>query len=305
MKQNDILKIGTFSILCYLILRESHFILLKLLTLLNLKFRISNEIFFLTLNVIITGVLPIIILILLVEKTILKLVVPTLKTIFSWLMLLTIITIMKELIEIYKNQYLGIIEFGSFKQTYFSHLSWQIYLFTFVSIAILIFYMVKLDTLEKRCLEKQSGILKISISSVLCFLVFEKVYQIFTSALVWVYTVFKIENEFIIFNINVILGLFSILILISIYRRLIKNKVPSKKDLLLLLSIKISLLILIIANVFFKFQYIIYKPESEFIKYNFTTQFNWTRELNYCVRFLGLTYFIWNLFSKREIEVKN
>tara|TARA_R110002074_G_scaffold168791_1_gene330267 strand:+ start:36153 stop:37079 length:927 start_codon:yes stop_codon:yes gene_type:complete len=300
MKQNDILKIGTFSILCYLILRVSHFILIKLLLLLNLKFQIENEIILLTLNGIITGVLPIIVLIISINKSILKSIIPTFKTIFSLFIVLIVLTFIREGTDIYRNQYMSISELGSFKETYFNQLSWSIAFFLFVSITILIFYLIKLGSLEKQNLEKESGILKIGISSVLCYTVFEKVYLILTSILTWIYTLLKIENEFIILGINVLFGFLSIIILVSIYNRILKNKIPSKKSILLLLSVCILLVFLVGGNTFLISEYIVNRPESEFIKYNFITQFDWTNELNYLVRFLGLSYFIWKLYTERK-----
>ncbi|WP_055445128.1 hypothetical protein [Lacinutrix himadriensis] len=300
MKQNDILKIGTFSILCYLILRVSHYILIKSILLVNLKFQIENEIILLALNGIITGVIPIITLIIAINKSILKSIIPTLKIIFSLFIGLIVLTFIREGIDIYRNQYKSISGLGSFKETYFNQLSWSIAFFLFVSIALLTFYLIKLGSLEKQNLEKESGILKIGISSVLCYLVFEKVYLILTSILNWIYTLLKIENEFIILGINVLFGLLSILILIKIYNRIFKNKIPSKKDILLILSVAILLVLLIFGNTFLITEYIVHAPESEFIKYNFVTQSNWTTSLNYLVRFLGLTYFIWKIYSERK-----
>ncbi len=300
MKQNDILKIGTFSILCYLILRVSHFILIKLLLLLSLKFQITNEIILLTLYGIITGVIPIIIFVISIKKSILKSFLPTFKIIFSLFIILIIMTFIKEGIDIYRNQYIPDIKLDSFKETYYNQLYWSFVLFIFISVTILIFYIIKIVSLEKQSLEKQSGILKIGMSSVLCYLVFEKVYIILTSILTWIYTLLKIESEFIILSINVLFGFLSILILISIYNQIIKNKIPSKKDIYILLSIVILLTFLVFGNTFLIFEYIVYKPESEFVKYNFVTQFNWTNELNYLVRFLGLAYFIWKLYSERR-----
>jgi hypothetical protein len=300
MKQNDILKIGTFSILCYLILRVSHYILIKLLLLLNLKFQIENEIILLALNGIITGVIPIITLIIAINKSILKSIIPTLKIIFPLFIGLIVLTFIREGIDIYKNQYISISELGSFKETYFNQLSWSIAFFLFVSITLLIFYLIKLGSLEKQNLEKESGILKIGISSVLCYLVFEKIYLILNSILTWVYTLLKIENDFIILGINVLFGFLSILILIKIYNRIFKNKIPSKKDILLILSVAILLVFLIFGNTFLITEYIVHAPESEFIKYNFVTQSNWTTSLNYLDRFLGITYFIWKIYSERK-----
>nr|WP_321231270.1 hypothetical protein [uncultured Psychroserpens sp.] len=209
-------------------------------------------------------------------------------------------TFIKEGIDIYRNQYIPDIKLDSFKETYYNQLYWSFVLFIFISVTILIFYIIKIVSLEKQSLEKQSGILKIGMSSVLCYLVFEKVYIILTSILTWIYTLLKIESEFIILSINVLFGFLSILILISIYNQIIKNKIPSKKDIYILLSIVILLTFLVFGNTFLIFEYIVYKPESEFVKYNFVTQFNWTNELNYLVRFLGLAYFIWKLYSERR-----
>ncbi|WP_055437715.1 hypothetical protein [Lacinutrix algicola] len=300
MKQNDILKIGTFSILCYLILRVSHYILIKLLLILNLKFQIENEIILLTLNGIVTGVLPIIVLIISINKSILKSIIPTFKTIFSLFIVLIVLTFIREGTDIYRNQYMSISELGSFKETYFNQLSWSIAFFLFVSFAILIFYLIRLGSLEKQNFEKKSKILKVGISSVLCYLLFEKVYLISTSILTWIYTLLKIENEFIILGINVLFGFLSVVILISMYNRIIKNKIPSKKNIYILLSVGIILVLLASGNNFLVSEYLIDKTDLEFSNYKFLSQFYWTNELNYLVRFLGLTYFIWKLYSERK-----
>ena len=302
MKENDKLKIGTFSILCYLILRVSHYILIKLLLLLNLKFQIENEIILLTLSGIITGVLPIIVLIITINKSILKSIIPTLKTMFFLFIVLIILTFIREGIEIYRNQYMSISELGSFKEAYFNQLSWSIAFFLIVSIAILIFYLIRLGSFEKQNLEKKSDILKIGISSVLCYLLFEKVYLIFNTILTWIYTLLSIKNEFIILGINILFGFLSVLILISIYNRIIKSKIPSKKDIYLLLSVGIILVLLASGNNFFLVsEYLIDKTDLEFSNYKFLSQFYWSNTLNYLVRFLGLTYFIWKLYSERKL----
>lgn len=305
MKQNDILKIGIFSVLCYLILRVSHYILIKLLLLLNLKFQIENEIILLTLNGIIAGVLPIIALIISINKSILKSIIPTLKIIFPLFIGLIVLTFIREGIDIYRNQYMSISKLGSFKETYFNQLSWSIAFLLFVSIALLIFYLIKLGSLEKQNLEKESGILKIGISSVLCYLVFEKVYLILNSILTWLYTLLKIENEFIIFGINVLFGFLSIIILISIYNRIIKNRIPTKKNIYLLILIGILLVFLATGNNYLVSEYLIDKTDLEFSNYKFLSEFDWTTELNYLVRFLGLTYFIWKLYSERKTVANN
>ena len=305
MKQNDILKIGTFSILCYLILRVSHYILIELLLLLNLKFQIENEIIILTLYGIITGVLPFITLIISINKSLSKSIIPTFKIILFLFIGLIVLTFIREGIDIYRNQYMSISELGSFKETYFNQVSWSIAFFFFVSIALVIYYLIKLGSLDKQNLEKESGTLKIGISSVLCYIVFEKVYLIYTLILTWIYTLLKIENEFVILGINVLFGFFSILILVSIYNRIIKSKIPSKKGILLLLSVAILLVILVGGNTFLISEYVVNRPESDFTKYNFITQFDWTKELNYLVRFLGLSYFIWKIYSERKTVANN
>lgn len=305
MKQNDILKIGTFSILCYLILRVSHYILINSLLLLNLKFQIENEIMLLTLSGIITSVLPIIILIISINKSILKSIVPNFKIIFPIFIGLIILTFIREGIDIYRNQYMSISELSSFKEAYFNQLSWSIAFFLFVSIALLIFYLIKLGSLEKQNLEKESGILKVGISSVLCYLVFEKVYLILTSILTWIYTLLKIENELIILGINVLFGFLSILILISIYNRIIKNKIPTKKNIYILFIIGILIVFLVYGNSFLVSEYLVDKTDLEFLNYKFLSDFDWTTELNYLVKFLGLSYFFWKIYSERKTVANN
>lgn len=126
-----------------------------------------------------------------------------------------------------------------------------------------------------------------------------------TLILTWIYTLLNIENELIIFCINIIFGLFSIIMLVSIYNRILNNKTPSKKNILQLLSVVILLVILIFGNTFLITEYIIQVPESGFIKYNFVTQFDWSNKLNYLIRFLGLSYFVWKIYIRKKTLANN
>ena len=306
MKQNDILKIGTFSILCYLIFRISHFILINSLLLLNLKVQISNEIIVLSSFGIISGVIPIIVLIIYVNKSILKSIIPTFKNIFYLFILLVIITFAREGIEMNLTEHMAALEQGRFRSEFLSQWAWSKGgLYLFISITILILYLIKLGSLEKRNFEHKFEILKIGVSSVLCYLVFEKAYLVMTSILTWIYTLLKIENEYLILGINILFGLLSILILKLIYNRILKNKIPSKKDIYILLSVGIFLVILLSVNNSFLVVEYIDKTNMNISNYKFLSQFNWSNELNYLVRFLGLTYFIWKLYSERKTVANN
>lgn len=301
MKQNDILKIGTFSILCYLIFRISHYILINLLLLLNLKLQISNEIILLSSFVIISGILPIIGLTIYLQKSIFKSIIPTLKIISFLFIILVFLTFIREGIEMNLSQQMAELERGEFRSVFLNQWSWSKGVsYLFFSIILLIFYLIKLGSLKKQNLEKESEVLKIGISSVLCYLVFEKVYLILNSILTWIYTLLRIENESIILGINILFGIISILILILLYSRIIKNKIPSKKNIYILLGIGIFMILLLTGNNFLIPEYFENKTDLEFSDYKFLSQFSWSKGLNYLVEFLGLTFLIWKIYYERK-----
>lgn len=306
MKQNDILKIGTFSILCYLIFRIGHYILINSLLLLNLEFQISNEIILLSSFGIISGIIPIIVLIIFLNNSILKSIIPTFKNICFLFLILVIMTFVKEGIEMNLLQHMSDLERGEFRSEFLNQWSWSKGVFyLFISITILIFYLVKLGSLEKQNFEHKSEILKIGMLSVLCYLVFEKVYMIMTSILTWIYTLLKIENEYIILGINILFGLLSIMILKLMYNLITKNKISSKKNIYILLVFGIFLVLLAsINNTFLVVEYID-KTEMGISNYKFLSQFSWSKELNYLIKFLGLTYFIWKLYFERKTVANN
>ena len=300
MKDNDILKIGTFSILSYLIFRISHFILINLLLLLNLKLQISSITTLFVSSVIITIIIPLIILIIGVNKSIFKPIIPTLKNILLLFIILIIMTFIDEGIELSANLYRTDLELGEFRNTYLEQYAWtkgSLYLL-FLVIAI-IFIPIKLGAFKREDLENKSQLLKIGLMSVLCYLVFEKTYAIMTIILTWIYSL-KIDNEFIILSINILFGLFSILILKSMFNRFLKNKIPSKKDIYILLTIGIFMVFLLTGNNFLIIEYFDNKPDMDFSNYKQLSQLSWSKELNYLVKFSGLTYLIWKIYSERK-----
>jgi len=307
MKQNESLKIGTFSILCYLIFKLSLYILINSLLLLNLKLQISNEIILLSSFGIISVVIPIIVLMIALNNRILKSITPTFKNICYLFLLLVIMTFAIEGDTLNLSQHMSVLEQGEFRSSFLNQYSWSKgILYLFFSITILIFILRKLSTLEKKNYVHKSEFFKIGTSSVLSYLIFEKTYVIMTSILTWIYTLLKIENEFIILSINILFGFMSILILISIYNQIIKNKVPSKKNIYILLSVVIILGLLFNGNKMFLFpEYMVNQTDLDSSDFKFLFQFSWSKSLNYSVRLLGLTYFVWKIYFERKTVANN
>ncbi|MCL5130028.1 hypothetical protein [Algibacter sp. L4_22] len=306
MKQRDILKIGTFSILCYSIFKESHFVLMRILLLLNLKLQNTNDTVLLIFNVIVTGILPFIILIFYLNKSILKPIVPTLKNILLLSIILIITTFLIEVIDLEINQYLTDLERGEFWNTFMQQYSWtKGVLYLYFSPFILIILMQKIRVYERDNQKNKSDFLIIGISSVLCYLVFERVYLLLTLILTSIYTLLKIENEFIILSINIIFGLNSVLIFVSVYNRILKNKNPSKKIIYILLTVGVLLIFLPMANTSLVTQYFYNNTDLDYSYYKLLSRFSWSKSLNYSVRFLGLTYFIWKIYSERKTVANN
>jgi hypothetical protein len=214
--------------------------------------------------------------------------------------------VVREGIEMNLSQTMANLERGAFRSSFLSQWSWSKgVLYIFISIILMIFYLIKLGSQKRQNLNHQSEILKIGMLSVLCYLVFEKTYSIMTSILTWIYTLLKIENEFIILSINILFGFLSILILKSIYNRIVLKKVPTKKDIYILLAIGIFMVLLLTGNNFLIPKYFENKTDLEFSNYKFLSQFSWSKYLNYLVKFLGLTYFIWKIYSERKTVANN
>ncbi len=165
--------------------------------------------------------------------------------------------------------------------------------------------MQKIRVYERDNQKNKSDFLIIEISSVLCYLVFERVYLLLTSILTSIYTLLKIENEFIILSINIIFGLNSVLIFVSVYNQILKNKNPSKKIIYILLTVGILLIFLTMANTSLVTQYFYNNTDLDYSYYKLLSRFSWSKSLNYSVRFLGLTYFIWKIYSERKTVANN
>jgi hypothetical protein len=301
MIKRDILKTGTFSILFYLIFKESHFVLIRILLLLNLKLQNTNETVLSISCAIISGILPFIIFIFYLNKKILKPIGLTLKNILLLIIILIIITFLIEVIDLEINQYLTDLEKGEFWNTFMHQYSWtKGVLYLFFSPFILITLMQKIRIYERSSQKIKSEFLIIGISSVLCYLVFESVYLLLTSILTSICTLSKIENEFIILMLNMIFGLFSVLTFVSIYNRILKNKKHSKKLIYILLAARILLIFLTMANTSLVAQYFYNNTDLDFSYYKLLSRFSWSKSLNYSVRLLALTYFIWKIYSERK-----
>jgi hypothetical protein len=215
-------------------------------------------------------------------------------------------TFAREGIDLNLTQHMVNLEQGEFRSTFLNQYSWSRgTLYLHISITILIFYLIKLRSLEKRSLEHKSGILKIGMLSVLSYLVFEKTYFIMTSILAWIYTLLRIENEYLILSMNILFGLLSIIILKLIHNQVTKNKIHSKKNIYILLVVGIFLILLAFVNNSYLVVEYIDRTEMGFSNYKFLFQFSWSKSLNYLVRFLGVTYFIWKIYSERKTVANN
>lgn len=305
MNENKILKIATFSLLCYLIFRMSHFILTSLLLWGNLKFQISNEFVLIILYVTISGVIPTIIFIIYTSNSIIKSTILTFKKISCLFLISIIIALIREGINIYLIEYQQSLELGEFKEIYLNQYAWSKgMLYMIFSFIVLVFFMRKMGSSEKAGLESQSKIIKIGISSVLCYLVFEKSYLIMISLLTWLYTLLKIESELIIICFNILFCITSILILISMYNQIIKNKTPSKKDIYILLIVGVCFVFLASVNNWLFAKYIVQTDLGTY-NYKYLFQFNWSTKLNLITKFLGVAYFIWKLYSDKKTVGNN
>jgi hypothetical protein len=57
---------------------------------------------------------------------------------------------------------------------------------------------------------------------------------------------------------------------------------------------------LLTGNNFLIIEYFDNKPDMDFSNYKQLSQLSWSKELNYLVKFSGLTYLIWKIYSERK-----
>lgn len=149
---------------------------------------------------------------------------------------------------------------------------------------------------------EQNKILKIAISGVLSYLIFKKSYSILTFLLLWLSVEMRIENEILLIILNTICGIVSFIILIFVYKRFLKNKIPLNSEVFTLISVTV-LLFLIGAGI--NWFYGAYLSEIELDKYGAKNlyQFAWSNAIASMFSIFALGYFVRKLLTvKTTVE---
>jgi len=150
----------------------------------------------------------------------------------------------------------------------------------------------------------QNKILKIGISSILCYLIFKKSYSILTSILLWINLELRSENEILWIALNIISGVLAFLVLGFIYNRFLKNKIPEKSDVLILLSVTIILTLIVTAINWLFGNYVVeIKLDAYRTKYLF--QLGWSKGMDAIFPIFALIYFMWKLYTDKITASNN
>lgn len=145
----------------------------------------------------------------------------------------------------------------------------------------------------------QTNILKISIASTLCYLIFIKSYTFLNSILLWLSVHLRIESQAIIFSVNAVLYLVSIMIVVFIYNRVIRNKIPSIKSIWMLIVTITVLQILILSESHLYAQYII-DTNLEPYKQNYLFGYTWSITLKAFFTVTLLIVFMYKLYKHKN-----
>lgn len=151
---------------------------------------------------------------------------------------------------------------------------------------------------------EQNGILKVGISSILCYLIFKKSYSILTSLLLWVNVELRAENEIVLILLNIACGILSILILIFVYNRYLKSRIPIKSEIFILLGLTVFLTLVVTAINWLYGNYLAGIEMNEYrAKYLF--QFGWSKGMDTIFPIFALIYFMWILYADKTTVGNN
>lgn len=150
---------------------------------------------------------------------------------------------------------------------------------------------------------EQNKVLKIAISSILCYLIFKRSYSILTSLLLWMSVEMRMENEIVLFALNIVCGIISFFILIFVYNRFLKSRIPLKSEILTLLCVAVFLF-LITAGI--NWLYGNYLAEIELDKYGtkHLSQYVWSNAMSSIFPIFVLGYFMWRFYMDKTTVSK-
>lgn len=143
--------------------------------------------------------------------------------------------------------------------------------------------------------------ISIALSSILIYLISNKIHYILSQIFLWLGIEFTITNKFILIILSLIITTISLFAFIGLYNRVLRNKVPSVKTILILIAITIlSFLLIGLSNYLLgKYSAQITLSHSEYLSvymgiYSLSNLFAFIHHL------LILGFFLWKLFPNKK-----
>ena len=151
---------------------------------------------------------------------------------------------------------------------------------------------------------EENKIIKISLISILSYLIFKDIYQILSQLLKWLSFKLHIENEFIWKFLSLTIGVLCLWLLIILYNLFLNKEKFHLKE-IYILSIALLILNSIVAGINFLsgayFSDIIFYPSREI----FLSRFEWTKFIDSMISLFGLIIFLWKIRKNKKTVANN
>ena len=145
---------------------------------------------------------------------------------------------------------------------------------------------------------ESNAILKVGISSVLCYFIFKRFYVMFTSILEWSNLVLRLEKEIVLIALNVACGILALLILILIYNQFLKNKIPTMRTIYSLIGFTV-LLTIVVAGINFLHGNHVATIDMDDYKTRTLFPVLYSKGIEAAFSVFALIYFMWSLHADR------
>lgn len=144
--------------------------------------------------------------------------------------------------------------------------------------------------------------IRIAVTSVLIYIVFKRCYNILTELILWLGLELQIRSDFVFIALYSITGILTILLLIGLYNKLLKKKIPKLNVMILLLIA--SILLTYVAALINKYhgtsmgKHLTGNYEDIYFR-----QYGITKALDSIFLLIALAYFLWKLKLTKNTEV--
>jgi protein-S-isoprenylcysteine O-methyltransferase Ste14 len=150
----------------------------------------------------------------------------------------------------------------------------------------------------------ENKIIKVSLISILSYLIFKKSYHILSQLLNLLSFKLQIENDSIWMFLNLTIGVLCLWLLSFLYNLFLNKEKFQLKEIYILL-----LVLLIIYSTAVGMNYAIGKYFSEMIFYpsreSYLTRFEWTQGIDNLISIIGLIIFLWKIRRNKNTVANN